>query len=510
MQTILEILLVMAVFLSIIPVIKMLKNRNDRNYGCLKILIFSTFFWTILIVLERISTNTFIIYYSGMLGFVLRLLFAILMLCTIYQYVGKVFPKYLILLFSSLIFVDLIIALTNSQTLWFLELKRSELITFNDLYQSNYGSLFIFHLLLSYMIAISAIVLLFVFLSKKRGIRQYSEITRTMAVSTFLVLLFNGLQFLFLDLNINLTYISLVIVAYVLYDIIYRKDMVFNLRTSGRSEILANMREMYILTDSNHKIVEISPMMLEKYDLSLDEVISKSFDYVAEKIADKVTFYSEYNMNEEAYEQKDHYHLRKKQFKLKGMNESGNMILLYDETQVYNLLRELNKLSNYDAMTGLNNRNYFESKLNNINNTDRIGILSLDLNGLKINNDYLGHERGDFLLKSIANKMKEIFKDIDEKDMARIGGDEFIVLIYNTDKKTVEKKKQELLDVCENKDIEKTISISVGAAYGDGETSIYNLIQSADALMYEMKVEASKIYREKIIEYIKLQNKYIR
>lgn len=75
------------------------------------------------------------------------------------------------------------------------------------------------------------------------------------------------------------------------------------------------------------------------------------------------------------------------------MNDYGYIILLYDETKVFGLLRDLNRLSNYDNMTGLNNRNYIENKLNKIENEKDLGIISLDLNGLKVNNDYLGHER---------------------------------------------------------------------------------------------------------------------
>ena len=511
MQTFFEIILVLTAFLSLIPVVNMFRNRSDRKYACLKVLIYSTFFWTVLIILERVSTNTLIIYYSGMLGYVLRLLFAVLMLCTIYQYVGKKFPNFLKAILGAFVVVDLVLAITNFYTLWLLKLKHTDLTSFNDLYNASYGPVFVYHLVLSYIVALSAIVLLFVFLGKQKGIRQYKEVTSMMAISVFLVLLFNSLQLFVVKVNVNLTYISLVIVAFVLYDVIYRKDMVFNLRASGRSEILSNMREMYILTDVDRKIIEISPLLLEKYNLSLDEVISQPFDLVAEKISDKATLYSDYNMNEDGYEDKDHYHLREKEFKLKGMNESGHMILLYDETQVYYLLRELNELSNYDSMTGLNNRNYIENKLKSIGHTKNVGVISLDLNGLKINNDYLGHERGDYLLKSISNILKQVFKDIPNKDIARIGGDEFIVIVYDSEQDILNAKMKELLDICERDDIEQTISVSIGLSYdSDGSKNIYQLIQKADQLMYEMKANTSKSYRDKMIEYIKMQDKFIR
>jgi diguanylate cyclase (GGDEF)-like protein len=511
MQTFFEIILIATAFMSLIPVINMFRNRNDSKYVCLKVLIYSTFFWTILIILERVSTNAFLVYYSGMLGYPLKLVFASLMLCTVFQYVEIKFPKILKIGLFILVLLELVIALSNSETLLMLNLKFSELSSFNDLYTASNGPLFIYHLILSYAIAIIAITLLFVFLAKHKGIRQYKEVTRMMAFSVIVVLVFNLLQLFIFITNVDLTYISLVFVAYMLYDVIYRKDMVFNLRTSGRSEILANMRELYILTDTDRRVIEISPLLLEKYDLTFKDVIGKPFNSIVSRISDRVTLYSEYNMEEASYQEKDHYHLREKEFKLKGMNESGYMILLYDETQVYNLLRELNHLSNYDSMTGLNNRNYIESKLSHYESTNRIGIFSLDINGLKINNDYLGHERGDYLLKALAKKLKKVFKDIPNKEIARIGGDEFIVITKDVDLKALEEIKIELIKACEDNDIYKSISISIGLAFDlTGESSIYGLIQKADALMYQMKSEISKIYQEKMIEYIKLQDKFIR
>jgi len=511
MQTLLELILIFTCFLSLIPVINMFRNRKDNKYTCLKFLIYSAFFWTLLIVIERLSTNTFLIYYSGMLGYPLRLLFASLMLCTIYQYVEKKLPKSFQIILGLLILIDLILALTNSQTLWFLKLSYTELSSFTDLYTSNIGPLFIYHMIISYAVAVTAIALLFIFLAKQKGNRQYKEVTRMMAISILVVLVFNMLQLFFVTTNVNLTYISLVFVAFILYDVIYRKDMVFNIRASGRSEILANMREMYVLTDANHRIIEVSSLLLKKYNLKAEEVISKPFDVIAASIADRVTLYSEYNMDEESNIEKDHYHLREKEFKLKGMNESGYMILLYDETQVFNLLRELNHLSNYDTMTGLNNRNYIEHKLYDIKDTKNIGVFSLDLNGLKINNDYLGHERGDYLLKTLSAKMKKIFIDIPRKDMARIGGDEFLIITYDENIEMLNQKKNELLLECEHFEIEKTISVSIGLAFDSiGDSNIFSLIQNADAQMYEMKSSVSKVYKKNMIEFIKLQDKFIR
>ncbi len=511
MQLFLEILLIITAFVSVIPVVNMFKNTNDTKYVCLKYLIFAAAFWTILIFIERVSSSTALVYYANMLGYPLKYLLSVLTFCTIFQYVEKRIPKPILYLLFTIFVVDLGLALTNSSTQWLLELQYYELASYNDLYIASNGPLFLYHLLACYITLLTAILFLFVFLAKHRGVRQYKAVTRMLALCVTIVLVFNLSQLLFLDTNVDLTYISLVFVTYILYEVIYRKDMVFNLRASGRGEILSNMREMYILTDRDKRIIEISPLLLEKYHFKEEDVIGKVFDELEENLKDKVVLYSEYNVGEDSNAEKDHYHLREKEFKLKSMDDYGYMILLYDETQLYSLLRELNKLSNYDTMTGLNNRNYIEHKLDQYSKLKNVGILSLDLNGLKVNNDYLGHERGDYLLKTLATKMKSVFQHVQNKEMARIGGDEFLIIVPDTTKEFLENKRKELLKECAHEEIDKLISVSIGVAVNDkSDSNIYSLIQRADEDMYNMKSKTSKLYVEAMIAFIELHDEYIR
>jgi diguanylate cyclase (GGDEF)-like protein len=511
MNQFLEIVLILVALMSIIPVINIQKNRKDSKYGCLKMLIYTSALWTILVLTERISSNLFISYYSHMLSYPVKMILSTFMLCTVFQYVGKKFPRWILVSLGTLIIVDFIISLSNSSTNWMMKLAFSDYTNFIQLFTSDNGIIFYIHLTLTYLILLSAIVLLFIFLRTKKDIRSYKEVNRTMGVSIIVVVLFNLFQLFSDDIYIDLTYISLIFAVHILYIVIYRKDMVFNLRISGRTEILANMREMYILADRDKRIIEISPLLIEKYNIRTEDIIGKNFDDLVNLLSDQVVLYSEYNVDEETSENKDHYHLRERKFKLSTMNEYGFMFLLFDETQVYNLLRQLNRLSNYDTMTGLNNRNYIENKLSNYEHQTNLGVISLDLNGLKVNNDYLGHERGDYLLKKIASKMKEVFSIIGKKEMARIGGDEFIVILPNTNLEEIEKLSNELLTSCDAENVEDRVSVSLGYAFDkDGERSIYGLIQKADASMYQMKSETSDSYKKEMIEYIKIQDKYIR
>lgn len=510
MENVLIFILLGIGFLSFIPVVSLNRNRENKKYRCLKYLINTGFVWTILIFLERLSGNMTIVYYANILGFPIKFMLVSFMVCTIFNYIEKPMPKPIVYTLGAIVGLELVLALTNISHQLLREVTPNMISSFADLYTATNGPVFIYHLIINYLVLLVGIGYLFSFLAKHRDVRQYRSITQTMAISILIVLAFNMSQLLFITTNIDLTYISLVIVSYSLYRVIYMKDMVFNIRTSGRSEILSNMREMYIITDSNHNVIEISKLLLTKYEVNTEEYTGKKLEILIEKLEEKITFYKEYRVDTEGSLHKDHFHLREKKFKLVGMNDFGYMILLYDETQVFGLLRELNKLSNYDNMTGLNNRNYLENKLENLADEKKLGVISLDLNGLKANNDYLGHERGDFLLKTLANNMKLVMADYDNKDMARIGGDEFLILVYNSTIEEISLIKERILQECNDDDIVNYISVSIGTAYNDNQANVYSLIQEADADMYRMKQNTSKEYSAKIVEYAEKQDKYIR
>lgn len=511
MDFVLNILLLAAGFVSVYPVIHIFSGRNNSKYQCLQLLMTATFFWTILIFIERLTSNMTIIYYVHMLGYPLKFLMASFMLGTIFQYIGKKLASWQLVFLGVLLIADFSVSITNVLSRFILDLAPAEMMSFKDLYTAATGPLFIYHLILSYAVLLISIIYLFFYLQKKREIKHYRSISRTMTYSVLIVLFFNAIQLTLLKSYVDITYISLVFVAFILYRVIYHKDMIFNLQVSGRGEILSNMREMYILMDHQHNIVEISTLLCDKYEIIEKDYVGKHRDVLFSTLSDKVVLYSEYDVNKEGNHHKDHLHIREKAFQLKGMEAHGNMALLYDETQIFSLLRELNQLSNFDSMTGLNNRNFMEGKLKQFNGQKRIGIFSLDLNGLKINNDYIGHERGDYLLKKLANIITESLASIKNKEAARIGGDEFLLLIHDTTFEELTKIKESILQNSDHTDLLEKVSVSVGISFDEtGNKSIYDITHEADQMMYEMKRNSSKEYVQEIITYLKKQKEFIR
>jgi diguanylate cyclase (GGDEF)-like protein/PAS domain S-box-containing protein len=181
-----------------------------------------------------------------------------------------------------------------------------------------------------------------------------------------------------------------------------------------------------------------------------------------------------------------------------GVHYGGTMAVLTDITERKRMEKEIRALSLTDELTNLFNRRGFmhlaeqqlkvAARLNK-----RVFLLYSDVDGLKAINDTYGHKEGDRVLADLANILKKSFRDSDI--VARMGGDEFIVLAMEATKVNAEvftRRLQEKLDYYNSRsDIQGryTLTISTGISVYDPELplSIEDLVSRADGLMYEQK-----------------------
>lgn len=168
------------------------------------------------------------------------------------------------------------------------------------------------------------------------------------------------------------------------------------------------------------------------------------------------------------------------------------------ENQVLGLNEELSFTSLHDSLTGLPNRHNLYTQLRlmvaNANRYDRkFAVLFLDLDHFKNINDTLGHNVGDALLKAVARKLKSIIRENDI--VARIGGDEFIIILNDfTDTGAIEPVISKILDMFHKEwNIQNhflRLSTSIGVAiYPDDSKEINELMKYADIAMYKAKTE---------------------
>jgi diguanylate cyclase len=182
---------------------------------------------------------------------------------------------------------------------------------------------------------------------------------------------------------------------------------------------------------------------------------------------------------------------------------------------------KIKKLAYSDYLTELPNRLAFTEMLDSVmltlRNEEVIALMDVDIDNFKNINDTLGHSYGDELLIDVTHRLKQA---IDENDyLARIGGDEFMILTQNlTDIGEYEakiKKIQKVFDypfVLSMKEYFITVSIGVTMAPKDGKTTQV-LSKNADAAMYSAKEIGKNTFayfndslNEKLMEKIQIQS----
>ena len=147
------------------------------------------------------------------------------------------------------------------------------------------------------------------------------------------------------------------------------------------------------------------------------------------------------------------------------------------ENHLLGLKRQMFK----DDLTGVSNYKAFESKIEN-QEFKNVSLAFVDVNGLGVVNNSLGHEAGDLMLLTIASIMSKYFR---KNDIYRKGGDEFIILAEGLTKEDVEARMQLVIADLEEYDY----SVSYGVSYQEECFDIEPMIKEADALMYEQKEE---------------------
>ncbi len=165
---------------------------------------------------------------------------------------------------------------------------------------------------------------------------------------------------------------------------------------------------------------------------------------------------------------------------------------------------QLKYLSFHGQLTGLYNRAYFENELGRLAHSREypVSIISIDLDGLKLVNDTIGHQQGDQMLIACAKLLKKTVRGFDI--IARIGGDEFVVLLPQTSSKkakTIAERFNAQLETYNLKRLGQVpLSVSLGLATADDRnTSLQKTYKEADDLMYRDKLQKGVDARSQVI-----------
>jgi diguanylate cyclase (GGDEF)-like protein/PAS domain S-box-containing protein len=177
-----------------------------------------------------------------------------------------------------------------------------------------------------------------------------------------------------------------------------------------------------------------------------------------------------------------------------------------DVTERMLLEERLTEMGYRDALTGLYNRGYFEEELKRLDRrrSGSVGLFIVDVDGLKVINDALGHDAGDELLRRTARTLVECFRQ--EDLIARIGGDEFAVLLTDVTLEDLRLAGRRITgkvdeDNCGNP---PALSLSLGYAAGqDNATPMRELFREADDNMYRDRLYRGKSARGAIVNILR-------
>jgi diguanylate cyclase (GGDEF)-like protein/PAS domain S-box-containing protein len=182
----------------------------------------------------------------------------------------------------------------------------------------------------------------------------------------------------------------------------------------------------------------------------------------------------------------------------------GWMSVQRDISEQRNAAEQIAHQATHDALTGLPNRTLFDRRLADAvhaaQGTDgQVGVLFFDLDRFKQINDTLGHPVGDKLLKEVAQRLRSQLRRLDT--VARMGGDEFTVLLPDVaGQEVVEETARLLLSAMDEpfdidgQELFVTASIGLSMAPRDGTDSA-TLLKNADTAMYRAKEEGRDSYR---------------
>ncbi|MBO1582850.1 bifunctional diguanylate cyclase/phosphodiesterase [Bacillus sp. XF8] len=191
----------------------------------------------------------------------------------------------------------------------------------------------------------------------------------------------------------------------------------------------------------------------------------------------------------------------------------GSYVMVKDITKMKQQQAEINYLAFHDTVTKIGNRIFFQKELEKSieyahASHSKFGLIYIDLNRFKNINDTFGHSIGDRVLKEVAKRFRTCLSPV--TSLARIGGDEFAILVHNY-------TEQQLLDLCNNlfsiteepfvvNKHSFYLSLSIGiAVYPFGGTNATMLLQHADIAMYDAKKKGNNavcIYDEALSKKI--------
>ncbi len=282
------------------------------------------------------------------------------------------------------------------------------------------------------------------------------------------------------------------------------------------ASVFENTDEAVVITDASGTIIEVNSAFTEIMGYSRAEVLGKNPGIWQSGRHDQSFFRDMWHALNTAGRWRGEIWNRRKNGEIfpewltisSVTDEKGNLThyvgLFSDISQIKRSQDQLDFLAHHDALTGLPNRLLLNERLEQaIRHADRqqteLALLFLDLDRFKHINDSLGHPAGDELLRLVAKQLEAVVRQDDT--VARIGGDEFVLLLEGIEQTedviTVVEKLMTIFTspfLLEEQEVCITASLGISLYPHDGADPAI-LLRNADAAMYRAKEEGRDTYQ---------------
>lgn len=288
-------------------------------------------------------------------------------------------------------------------------------------------------------------------------------------------------------------------------DITERKAAEASLRLAA--SVFASCAEGVVITDANQRIIDVNQSFsaLTGYDKS--DVVGQSPMLLQPKLQTAISFedikqrlrHQGSWQGEVQFRCKDGHYLAVWQT-ISAVRDLDNKLshfvsVFSDISELKQQQQEIYHLALHDSLTGLPNRRYLNEQLSSYtrepaNNAARFALLFLDIDNFKLVNDTLGHAEGDRVLSVITGYLKAL--STPDNVIARVGGDEFVLLLPDKTPAQLEAFISQLLTQITQPIVlagqRFTLSASIGACYfPDDGCNAKDLLRNADIAMHHAK-----------------------
>lgn len=280
------------------------------------------------------------------------------------------------------------------------------------------------------------------------------------------------------------------------------------LKTSNEL-LLQSVGEGIIGIDPNGVFTFVNPASEAILGLDSEQMIGIHFNELAKNLGEKfkdfdwykTNLYRTCNQEKRPYKSEVTFRSTKLEYNARPIIKpdgqfAGIVLAFKDITDRHEMQSKLSYMAQYDALTGLGNRNLFADALRNaVENTHiskiPFALLFIDLDRFKQVNDTLGHDIGDILLKKVTGRLREYAREHDV--ICRLGGDEFtIILEGNNIKRAAERIAEKVIRALSQPFSIESHEVYIGASIGivlypESATDTNELIKNADISMYQAK-----------------------